>query len=262
LNIKPGYLKSQPGANVTPTILLVDDKKDRRDSIRAVLNLRGYLTVDATHYENACYRLTPGLYDFVLLTMALPAKNGFRILDFLRKRGIASWVVPTRSRVKSDIGTQIALPQLHAHPPTPCDSHNVLTMIDRFLPEHLHETPHKHIDRRTGPAINARTRESRIRSAKEALAHIAALGDTVHEYSVLIDLRDANSQSSASSILDLTAELTKYCKYLRRRSKRIPPRDEGLDQAKYFDEIIQNRGFKVLPFKVFKNVSDWLSSFS
>ena len=74
-------------------ILLVENDKDRRDSVQELLKPSGYLVVEAADHEKALSLLASEKFDLVLLDITLPDKSGFGVLEFLEKNHIASKVM-------------------------------------------------------------------------------------------------------------------------------------------------------------------------
>jgi response regulator RpfG family c-di-GMP phosphodiesterase len=99
-----------------------------------------------------------------------------------------------------------------------------------------------------------------MKASKEGLAQIAAAGTHLRDYKVLIDLRDVKSKLSTADIYELAYELADYGETFRRKTAVLARPDEDLDQATFFENAAQNRGFKVRAFTVFENAILWLSS--
>jgi hypothetical protein len=64
---------------------------------------------------------------------------------------------------------------------------------------------------------------------------------------------------STTDIYDLASELVKYGKTFRRKTAVLARDDEDIDQAKFFENVAQNRGFNVKTFTVFEDAITWLS---
>ena len=74
-------------------ILLVDDNKDRRDSLQVTLVSKGQFVVEAADCANASSLLAAKKYDLILLDVTLPDKSGFRVLQTLREKNLSGKVI-------------------------------------------------------------------------------------------------------------------------------------------------------------------------
>jgi len=83
-----------------PRVLVVDDEKEVRDLVAALLSSRGYeavLTADGAEALEAAARVRPR---FVLTDLRMPTMDGMQLLDELRRRGSEATVI-----VMSGFGT-------------------------------------------------------------------------------------------------------------------------------------------------------------
>lgn len=99
-----------------------------------------------------------------------------------------------------------------------------------------------------------------VKTSKQGLAQIAATGTDLQDYTVLIDLRDVKSRLPTTDIYELASELVKYGETFRRKTAVLARADEDIDQATFFENVAQNRGFSVRAFTVFEDAIIWLSS--
>jgi DNA-binding NtrC family response regulator len=71
---------------VPPRILIVDDEKNIRRTLRMVLEGPGYDLIEAASAEEALSRLDEEDVDLIVLDVRLPAMSGIDALDLIRKR--------------------------------------------------------------------------------------------------------------------------------------------------------------------------------
>jgi DNA-binding NtrC family response regulator len=79
---------SSPG-----TILIIDDEAAIRESLQVLLEMEGYQVEVGGTAEEGLARLAEGVFDLVLLDLALPDKNGLDVLAELRERDPAANVI-------------------------------------------------------------------------------------------------------------------------------------------------------------------------
>jgi hypothetical protein len=99
-----------------------------------------------------------------------------------------------------------------------------------------------------------------MKASKQGLAQIAATGTTLQDYTVLIDLRGVKSRLSTTDIFELAAELVEYGETFRGKTAVLVRAEEDIGQATFFENVAQNRGFKVRAFSVFEDAIIWLSN--
>ena len=74
-----------PGARMTTTILIVDDEKNIRRTVRMVLEGEGYTVDEASSGEEALARLPDIAPDVIVLDVQLPGVSGHDVLESMRK---------------------------------------------------------------------------------------------------------------------------------------------------------------------------------
>jgi len=99
-----------------------------------------------------------------------------------------------------------------------------------------------------------------MKASTQGLAQIAAAGAHLHDYTVLIDLREVHSRLSTADIFELAYGLANYGKTFRRKTAVLARPDEDLQKAKSFEDEAQKRGFSVRTFTVFEDAMCWLST--
>jgi hypothetical protein len=101
-----------------------------------------------------------------------------------------------------------------------------------------------------------------MNSSKKGFAEIATLGTDLQDYTVLIDLREVKSLLTTAQIHELGSELAQYGETFRRKTAVLTRADKDVNQAKFFENVAQNRGFSVRTFTVFEEAIHWLSEIS
>ena len=66
-------------------ILIVEDKATSRELLRTVLQNEGYQTVEAVDGEEAVVKAREETPDLILLDLHMPRRNGYEVLNILRK---------------------------------------------------------------------------------------------------------------------------------------------------------------------------------
>jgi DNA-binding NarL/FixJ family response regulator len=90
------------------TILIVDDHAGFRASARRVLEAAGYeVMADAVDGDSGVAAVVDLGPDVVLLDLQLPDIDGFEVARRLERAGVASAIVLTSSRDRSDFGSLI-----------------------------------------------------------------------------------------------------------------------------------------------------------
>jgi len=241
-------------------ILLIDDDKDRRDSVRVILNSSGYLVVKAADCENASSLLVSDKFDLILLDITLPDKSGFRVLQFLREKHLAGKVIVITGTVGLKNAIKSAIPVARDYVTKPYNPDYLLKSIEHILSDRS-QTNFKLQIIKAGEFIKSTpTGDLDMNASKEGLAQIAATGADLQDYTVLIDLRDVKSRLSKTDIYVLATELVEFGKTFRRKTAVLARADEDFGQAAFFETVAQNRGFRVRAFTVFEDAIIWLSS--
>lgn len=241
-------------------ILLVDDNKDLGDIIRGILKLSDYIVVEASDNEQAFHLLSNDSFDLVLVDITLPEKKGLRILEFLSAKKIATKVIAITGSKGLEKEIDIAIHGVHDYFVQPYNPNYLLLSIEHVLASGA--LPHLKLQIiKAGDFLKSTpTGNLDLKASSQILAQIASASDHVQDYSVLIDLRDARSQLSTADIYELATELVKYDETFQRKTAILTHGVNGQEQAKFFETVAQNRGFKVKAFSDFENAISWLSS--
>jgi CheY-like chemotaxis protein len=77
--------ESKSGAKGGPTILIADDDDDTRAMLRTLLEMKGYLIIEARDGEEAIEKTAQENPGLVLLDLGLPVLNGLSVIRRLRE---------------------------------------------------------------------------------------------------------------------------------------------------------------------------------
>jgi len=86
-------------------ILIVDDRKDVRDTLSQMLTLEEHETVTAEGGQEGLEMIESGTFDAVLLDLQMPGLNGLQVIDSLEKSGniaLNKIIVITGSSISSE----------------------------------------------------------------------------------------------------------------------------------------------------------------
>jgi len=86
-------------------ILIVDDRKDVRDTLSKMLTLEEHETVTAEGGQEGLEMIESGTFDAVLLDLQMPGLNGLQVIDALGKSGniaLNKIIVMTASAISSE----------------------------------------------------------------------------------------------------------------------------------------------------------------
>jgi DNA-binding response OmpR family regulator len=243
-------------------ILLVDDEKDRRHSVRVILTSGGYDAIEATDSENAISVLANETFDVILLDITLPDKTGFRVLRFLKENHVVSKVIVLTGKLAVENAIRSATPGAREYISKPYDPEHLLKSIGHALSDRSQTNLKLQIIEAGAFIKSTPTGDLDMMASKEGLAQIAASGEDLQDYTVLIDLRKVKSLLTTSQIYGLASELVTYGKTFRRKTAVLARDDKDFNQASFFETAAQNRGFRVRAFTVFEDALVWLSNIS
>jgi len=242
------------------TILLIDDDKDRRDSILVILKANQNLVIEAAECANALSSLAAKKFDLILLDMTPPVKCGFNILKFLEVNLVASKVMVITGTTGVANIIRSATPGAREYISRPYNPEGLLKSIEHLLSDRAPADLKLQIIKAGDFIKSTPTGDLDKIASKEGLAEIAALGAGLQGYTVLVDLREVKSRLSTTDIFELASELAKYGDTFRRKTAVLARADHDLDQATFFENVAQSRGFKVRAFTIFEEAIFWLSS--
>jgi hypothetical protein len=96
-----------------------------------------------------------------------------------------------------------------------------------------------------------------LESSKQVLTGIAEVAQALHEYSILIDMRQARPELTITDLWYLAAELDNHRRAFSGKTAVLCPL-EGFDNAGFFALAASNRGHTVKAFISFEEAFDWL----
>lgn len=240
-------------------LLLIDDNGDRRDYVRTILKSKSSLVIEAADCATAISLLASETFDLILLDITLPDRSGFRVLQFLEKNHIASKVMVITGTVGVANVIRTATPGAREYITKPFNPDDLLKSIEHILSDRVQSNLKLQIIKAGDFIESSPTGDLDLKGSKEGLAQIAALGSDLQEYTVLIDLREIKSQLTTSQIHELGTDLSQYGDTFRRKTAMLVRPDKDIVQAKFFEDVAQNRGFSVRIFTVFEEAIRWLS---
>jgi len=252
--------KSRPRELATARILLVDGDKDLRDSARAILKSSGYLVVEATDHEHAFSLLASEKFDLILLDITLPDRSGFRVLEFLKANHVASKVIVITGTIGLVNAIQSPTLEKPEYVTKPYNPHYLLKSIQHVLSERSRIDLKLQIIKAGDFIQSTPTGDLDMKASKQGCADIAATGRDLHDYTILIDLRDVTSRLSTADVYELASELVEYGQTFRRRTAVLARPEDNNDQATFFETVARNRGFQIRIFTVFEDAIRWISS--
>jgi DNA-binding response OmpR family regulator len=241
-------------------ILLVDDNGNRRDSVRTLLKSNASLVVEAADCVSAISMLESEKFDLILLDITWPDRSGFRVLEFLENNHIASKVMVITGTMGVANVIRSATPGAREYITKPFNPDDLLKSIEHVLSDRAQSNLKLHIIKAGDFIETTPSGDLDMKAGKEGFAQIAAAGTDLHNYTVLIDLRDVKSQLSTAQIHELGSELAKYGDTFRRKTAVLVRPDRDIAQAIFFEDVAQNRGFSVKTFTVFEEAILWLST--
>lgn len=98
-------------------VLVVDDERDIRDTVQAMLEIEGYLVIQAANGADALAALEREPPDVILLDMRMPVLDGWGFAAELRRRGHeVPVVVMTAARDAARWASEIAAAAFVAKP--------------------------------------------------------------------------------------------------------------------------------------------------
>ena len=241
-------------------ILLIDDNKSRRDSLRTALMSNAEFAVEAADCSSAISLIGTESFDLILLDVTLPDKSGFRVLGFLRENHLAGKVIVITGTIELENEIKSTTPGAGDYITKPYNPRYLLMSIEHVLSDKSPTSLRLQIIK-AGDFIKS-TPEGNLdlKASTKWFAQIADAGSDLHDYTVLIDLREVTSRLSTSEIFDLAFGLSKYGETFRRKTAVLARPDDELKQAKLFEEVAQKRGFDVRAFTVFEDAMNWLST--
>jgi DNA-binding response OmpR family regulator len=241
-------------------ILLVDDNKSRRDSLRSILMSNAEFAVEAADCSSALSLLGTASFDLILLDITLPDRSGFQVLEFLSENHLAGKVIVITGTVELENEIKSTTPGAGDYITKPYNPIYLLMSIEHVLSDKYPTGLRLQIIKAGDFIKSTPTGDLDLKASTKGLAQIADAGYDLHDYTVLIDLRDVVSRLSTADIFDLAFGLTKYGETFRRKTAVLARADSDLKQAGLFEDVAQKQGFSVRAFTVFEDAMFWLSN--
>jgi hypothetical protein len=94
-------------------------------------------------------------------------------------------------------------------------------------------------------------------ASKQALLDIASLIRQPGEYEVLVDTREAEATLSISDLFQLGKALADHPSLRRSKIGLLTPMSEA-DNARFLENVAQNRGVRIRAFTSFEQAMTWL----
>ena len=243
-------------------ILLVDNDKNRRDTVLVILKKCVSLVVQAVDGENALALLAKRKFDLILVNITLPDTIGFRVLEFLEKNHKDSKVMVITGttgianiNISATPGAEESITKLY-------NPDDLLKSIEHVLSERSHSNLKLQIIKAGDFIKSTPSGDLDMNASEQGLKEIASTGTDLRDYNILIDLREVKSRLSSPDIYVLASRLAKYGETFRRKTAVLARGDEDFDQARFFENIARKQGFNVKAFTVFEDAIIWLSSAS
>jgi len=117
-------------------ILVAEDKASSRELLRAVLEKQGFKVIEAVNGEEALQKARAEIPDLVLLDLHMPIRNGYEVLEELRKEArfvSVPIVAVTASAMQGDRERAIAA-GFNGYLTKPLPLSNLRSEIQRLLP--------------------------------------------------------------------------------------------------------------------------------
>jgi len=123
--------------NAKPSIFVVDDDDDLRDSICDELERQGYKTAGAKHGERALsvLRKGPKAPDLVLLDLLMPEKDGWQVVAALKGDPSLNKVPIVLMSAVPPEATTLKAQGVSAAIPKPFTMEELLFVVTRVLPQ-------------------------------------------------------------------------------------------------------------------------------
>jgi CheY-like chemotaxis protein len=124
------------GAGRGARVLLVEDDAAVRSATRRVLELAGFVVVEASNGQDALERLQRAVpnVDVVLTDVAMPVMNGRELVQAMHDRGIRVPVIIVSGYADPDVGGLVGAPRVLQKP---LDAATLTMALDDALKAHV-----------------------------------------------------------------------------------------------------------------------------
>ncbi len=240
-------------------ILLLDDDSARGSIIRELLRPKGYTVTEESDTDKAVLLLNDGVFDLILLDIALPNRTGFRMLEYLKLHHTESKVIVMTCASAMEKAIKAGTTEEWDFVTRPFNSEFFLRLVDFVLADQG-GISHKIQIIKAGDFIKSSpTGDLDLHASQLGFMQIAAAAAHLDAFTVMIDLREIRSRLTITSIYHLASELEKYGTTFRRKSAVLVRDDTDLSQAMFFETAANNQGFNVKVFTEFEAAVHWLS---
>ena len=241
-------------------VLLVDGDKDLRNCVQEILKSSGYLVAEAADCQSALSLLEGERFDLILLDIALPDRSGFSILEYCQETRVASKIIVITGTVELGIEIKSASLGVQDCVTKPYDPDDLLKFIKHVLSFPSQEKLKLQIIKAADFIKSTPSGDLDVKASRQVLAQIAAAGANLHDYTVLIDLRQVKARLSTTDTFNLATELLEYGETFHRKTAVLARAEQDIDLMTFFETVAKNRGFRVKAFTDFEEAMTWLLS--
>ena len=96
-----------------------------------------------------------------------------------------------------------------------------------------------------------------LETAEELIKEIAAAGEGLEDFEILVDTRNVSGGLSATALWTLSERLVRYRKTFSHRTAVLCPL-ERFDHIRFFSLCAENRGFNIQAFTSYEEAMEWL----
>lgn len=116
-----------------PSILVIDDELEIRESLRQLLTLEGYRVVSVATSAEGMSQVEAGLFDLVLLDVSLPDANGLEVLKAIKRNAPETAVVMITAYDSSETAFKASREGAESYITKPWDNDKLLLEIRNLL---------------------------------------------------------------------------------------------------------------------------------
>ncbi len=116
-----------------PSILIIDDEQEIRESLEQLLRLAGYRADSAATGEEGLKKTGEGLFDLVLLDVSLPNQSGLEVLRSIKRESPDTGVIMITAYDSSQVAFQASKQGAESYVTKPWDNDKLLLEIRNAL---------------------------------------------------------------------------------------------------------------------------------
>ncbi len=159
-------------------ILVVDDEKDTRTTLKDILELEGYRVATAANGEEALKKMQQDEYDVIILDIVMPGMDGITVLEHLSQMPIDIEIVLLTAH--SSVSSAIAALRHGAadYLLKPAAPDEIINTVEKAFQRRLQRLKQQHLLTQLEASLQALKNESTLRSAAPAEAstpHVISL---------------------------------------------------------------------------------------